>query len=312
MEWVLAMNNSIKIGRDTSRPYKLDNLGRDTMYGVRLRTIIFFFIVFISACDVLPQAATAKPTRHISEATLAASPTVPIRTSDELYGNTNIGGQSDPTVAALPVDAPLPPLQSGIFNESGGQSVEIILEDGQAILADLYESTQLARSAGILLLARDRLTWGTLPAELMAAGYTVLVIEMPSVARFADMDVLLTSLSEEGKVDPARIAVIGAGEGADMALLGCSVYLICDAVVLLSPQSQDSLLNVLPNFNPRPMLVIAARNDSQSYDAATALSTAFAEGSQFMQPATGQGTGLLALNSDLHGAIVNWLSGVWD
>jgi hypothetical protein len=223
-----------------------------------------------------------------------------------------IGGQSDPTAAALPVDAALPPLHSGGINESGAVSVQIVLEDGQLILGDLYENPDGGRVGGVLLLARNRLTWGLLPIELLASGFTVLVLELLPVARAADIDVLLTSLSEEGTVDPSRIAVIGAGEGADMALLGCAVYPICDAVVLLSPQSRDSLLNVLPNFNPRPMLVIAARNDSESYTTALALSSAFAEGSQLIQPATGQGTGLLALNSDLHSAIIGWLRGMWD
>ena len=284
--------------------------GRNSAHFYKL--LLFFFVtILVSACDALPQASF-EPVRRLSAPTLAASPTVPIFNSDEIYGDTITDGQSDPTAQALPVDAPLPPLQSGLINEAGGQSIQIILENAQLMDGELYENPDAGRVAGVLLLAPDRLTWGSLPADLYANGFTVLLVEMPTVARAADMDVLLTSLSEQGTVDPSRIAAIGAGEGADMALLGCAVYEICDAVVLLSPQNGEALVNVLPNFNPRPILVIAARNDTASYEAAARLSTAFAEGSQFMQPATGQGTGLLALNSDLHSEIIRWLSGVWN
>lgn len=299
-------------------PYKSEKSRRDIQRGVRLQSkqltiiLVFFIILLLSACNTLPQIPTLTPERDLSAPTLEASPTVSIRTSDEIYGDTVIGGQSNPTAQALPVDAPLPPLYSGTISDTGAQSIQIILEDGQFILGDLYQNSETGRVAGILLLARDRFTWGILPIELLSAGFTVLVVELPPVARAADMDVLLTTLSEVGTVNPARIAVIGAEEGADMALLGCAVYPICDAVVLLSPQSGDSLANVLPNFNPRPILVIAARNDSDSYAAATTLSSVFAEGSQLMQAATGRGTGLLALNSGLNSAIVEWLRSVWD
>jgi hypothetical protein len=311
------MPNCRKSGRNTSHLYKSEKYRRDTMHGVRHQKKMpmilgFFIILLVSACSILPQAPTVTPVRNLSAPTLAASPTVPIRTSDEIYGDTILDGQSNPTAQALPVDAPLPPLQSGTMSEAGAVSVQLVLEDGQFVLGDLYENPEVGRVAGILLLARDKFTWGRLPVELLSAGFTVLVVELPPVARAVDMDVLLTSLSEEGTVDPARIAVIGASEGADMALLGCAVYLICDALVLLSPQNGESLVNVLPNFNPRPMLVISARNDSESYAAATILSSRFAEGSQFMQAATGRGTGLLALNSELNGAIVEWLRRAWD
>ncbi|MEO1290159.1 MAG: hypothetical protein AAFV93_20600 [Chloroflexota bacterium] len=276
-------------------------------------TLFFSLSIFVTACDVLPQVPTVTPTRRFTASTLEPSPEVLIQNSDELYGDDVRDGQSNPTAAALPVDAPLPPLQSGSISETGAQPIQIFLNDQIILTGDIYvRGSTDDRVAGILILAEDIPAWGSLPAELFDAGYTVLVVQIPIPFLAENLDTLLRSLSENGSVDPARLAVIGAQSSADTALLGCAIFEICDAVVLLSPQNRDALLNVLPNYNPRPMFLVASTADATSFATASSLATSFAEGSQYIEQPTGTGTGLLTLNSNLSGALVNWFTTVWD
>jgi len=263
------------------------------------------------ACDVLPQQPTLTPTRDLSAPTLAPSPTVNILNSQELYGDSIADGQNNPTAAALPNTGALPPFAAGTHEPGGSATVQIVLQNGEIVVGDLYEtSNALHRSPGVLLIGRDRLAWGLLPAQLFAADFSVLVVDTPASPRPADFDVLLTSLSELGPVDPAHIAVVGAQDAADLSLLGCAITAICDAVVLLSPRSRDTLLNVLPNYNPRPMLVIAGQDDTASFQVALALAGTFGAGSQFIDYPSGSGTDLLSINPDLNTRIITWLQNV--
>ncbi|MGB7341409.1 MAG: hypothetical protein WBC91_21110, partial [Phototrophicaceae bacterium] len=228
--------------------------------------IWLILILVITACDVLPQAITPSPTRRFSAATLAPTEAITIQNSDEIYGDTIRDGQSNATAAALPVDAPLPPLQSGGVSATGAQPIQIFLADSTLITGDLYEHGSTDnRSAGILILAQEATSWGNLAPQLFEAGYTVLVVNLGNRLFADDLNVLLRSLSENGAVDPARIAVIGAESTADMALLGCAIDAICDAVVMLSPQSRGAILNLLPKYNPRPMFISDSPSNSDSY-----------------------------------------------
>lgn len=267
--------------------------------------------LLLTACDALPQMATITPTRRFSAATLAPSPEVLIQNSDEIYGDSVRDGQSNPTAAALPVDAPLPPLQSGGVSDTGARPIQVVVNEQLTVIGDLYvRGSTDNRVAGILILAEEVASWGSLPSQLFEGGYTVLVIDTPSPFLAENLDVLLRSLSENGSIDPARMAIIGAQETADTALLGCAIFEICDAVVMLSPQNRDALLNVLPNYNPRPMLLVASTSDAISFATASSLATSFAEGSQYIEQPTGVGTGLLTLNSNLGTAVINWLDTV--
>src|SRR5689334_14184391 len=94
-------------------------------------------LLFLSAC--LPAAPEATATRRFTAPTLAPSPTVNIRTSDEIYGDSIRDGQNDPTAAALPRDSALPPLDTGNVSEGGALIVDLFLSDGTALSAYLYQ-----------------------------------------------------------------------------------------------------------------------------------------------------------------------------
>jgi hypothetical protein len=272
-------------------------------------------LLVISGCNALPQAPTVTPTRSISAPTLAPSPTARIQSSGALYGDNIRSGQNDLTAAALPNNAAMPPLQAtrdAAGDDNAPDTAQITLETGDVLIAELYtgftESGE--RVPGVLMLGRERFNPGELPADIARAGFTVMVVELPTLTRVATLDTLLRSFSEQGSVDPGLIAVIGAEDSADYALLGCAEYLICDAVVLLSPRGRDTLANVLPSINPRPIFVAAAPDDPEGYEAAVALSNGFAEQSRFFEATTGRGTTMLALNSGLGTEIITWLQTV--
>lgn len=275
----------------------------------QLAYLLMVITLILSACEVLPEAPTPTPTRTFSGPTLQPSPTVAIRSSDELYAASTPAGSSDPTIAALPNEAFLPPVASGTREASGAELVRVVMDDGSLLLADFYHEGT-ARQPGVLLLGPDRLAWGLLPVQLQGAGFAVLSVDMRATPRTADLEPLLSALMESGAVDPGRIAVMGAAQGADIALLGCANLPACDAVALLSPLGRDSLLNAMITYNPRPLLVAVGRDDREAYAAGLAITNVAQGETRFLEFETGRGTALLRLNPTLSDELVGWLASV--
>lgn len=303
---------------------------------MRRLLIVSLVWVICVGCDAFTPA-TPTPTRHFSAPTVAPSPTVGIRTSDELYDDVsdslaNDGlfrgsGQNDPTAAAMPNEGDLPPfvlspLDSPLATPPFGsaQTVQIVMNDGVILRGQLreYISDQLvpdadligqrrAKVPGVLLLAADGSAWGALPTRLHAAGFTVLAMSLPDNTQTPYISTLLISLSEVTTVDPNRIAIIGAERYADMALLTCSINTLCDALALLTPISNDTLANVVTTYLPRPLFVSSARDDAETLRTAQTL-VGLAGGAAAWYPyETGRGTNLVMLYPELVDALVAWV-----
>jgi len=257
--------------------------------------------LFLVACEPA-EPLTPTRTRTLTGPTIAASPTVlPLIPTDPAEG---YYGQNDPTAAALPGSGELPPLPVGGF-EAGGQVVQITAEDGGLINGILYQSG-LVRQPGILLLATDYANWGSFPAKLAEAGFTVLSVTMRPDSGIADVSVLLRALSS-GEADPGRLGMMGAGSAADTAFLGCAAEMLCDTVVLLSPTQHDVLLAALPTYNPRALFTAASREDTFAYATAQDLASA-ATGESVFQPFENAGSGIALVQNqpDLGDAIIQW------
>lgn len=281
---------------------------------MRLRWLIVGLICLVSvatACDNENFQEEETPTlRPLSGPTLAASPTAVIRTSGDLYdAETPVLGVSNLTAAALPSRSGLPPIELGTRTPNGAELVQVALADGVMVNGEWYQQG-FERLPSILLMSANRADWGALPAQLGQSGYTVLVVDVPTPSA-AITDALLVSLGESGSVDPSRLAVGGIGSAADAALLGCVVNAACDAAILISPQARDTLLNVLPSYLPRPLLVVAGRDDASAYPVALALRQSGGDNVAFLDYERGDGAGLLATYPTLTGEIVAWLGGVW-
>lgn len=263
--------------------------------------------LLLSSCaEELP---SPMPTRTLSGPALGASPIPFSGPPTEAPPNTEGGlGQNDPTAAALPGGAALPPMVVGTPG-SGRQEVEITADDSTLLHGDLLQNREV-RMPGILLLGTDRTAWGDFPERLYSAGYTVLVMEIREGAGVADVRVMIDALTS-GMADPGRIGVIGAARGADLALLGCADVATCDTAILLSPLQEQALLNAMPRFNPRSLLQAVSQGDAESFATAQALDAA-ATGEKLFQPLNnaGRGTAILLNRRDVGDLIIQWLQRV--
>jgi hypothetical protein len=214
-------------------------------------------------------------------------------------------GISDPTAAALAPLSALPPL--GVPGSISGdrQEVQVTASEGALVVGEMY-MTMAIRQPGLLLIAPDRTAWGEFPTQLHNGGFTVLVLGMRDLNRVEDLEAAIQSLSQSAQ--PDKIGVIGAGAGADTALLGCAGDGLCKALVLLSPSDGTELLDAMGRYNPRPIFLAATQEDTPSFNGITALQSA-ATGANFFQPLTqaGYGTALLENRPDLGGLIIQWL-----
>ena len=269
-----------------------------------MRFLWLSLIVLLSAC-VLPTQPTMTPTRVLSAPTLAVSTTPVIRSSGELYP-TDEGafiGQTNPTQAALPVDSEPVPIP-----HAGGASdmvIDVVLEDGSVLQGDLY-TDGTTRQAGILLVGVDRLAWGTLPLALQSAGYTVLVMEIGDIPQAQHVEVMLRTFINLGSVDPSRIGVIGEAQAADVALVACAFDTLCDAVALFSPLTRDTLLNVMPSYGMRPLLLMTSNQDAESYPVTLALSQVAQGEMRFIETIAGRGASIIQLQPEYISEVVAW------
>jgi hypothetical protein len=263
------------------------------------------FGLLLSACA---EVATPTPTpgRVLSGPTVEASPPFVARRATSVPFDEVYEGQNDPTAAALPSGGALPPLPVGGALGGGRARVTVTAEDGALLPGDLYQGGAV-RLPGVLMLATDTAAWGDFPMKVHQAGFTVLVVSPRDRTALADFRVLLQALTS-GEVDPGHIGVIGAGDGADVALLGCSGELLCDTLVLLSPSNNATLLEALKGFNPRPIFLTASRNDAPSFALIQSLHGA-ATGEKLLQPFedAGRGADMLRRRPDLGDLMIGWL-----
>src|SRR5690606_141344 len=193
-----------------------------------------------SGCSAFEPLPTPFPTRQLTGPTSVPSPV--FRGELPTEGPTVVFGQNDPTAAAMPSGGDLPPLPVGDASAGGvQQSIAITGGDGRVLTGDLF-SGGVERVPGLVMIAPDSAEWLDLPLRLQAAGFTVLTLSTSQVISTGDLSAALQSLRDVATVDPGRMGVIGALQGADMALLGCSVELLCDVVAVISPTQQDPLL----------------------------------------------------------------------
>lgn len=269
-----------------------------------LRVICTAGLVWLVLTACTTEIPTLTPTRGLSGPTIAPSEAPFVGPPSE--APPDIPGGIDPTAAALPRDSVLPPLAVGT-QSSAGQRVEVTAEDGALLVGELYQ-TPGERLPGVLLLGTDRTAWGSFPEQLNAAGFTVLVMELrEGSTQTSDFRVMIEALAS-GMADPGSIGVVGAGRGADIALVGCAEVETCDAAALLSPLDQAALLNAIGRYNPRPLYQVASQEDVESFSVAQALDAA-ATGDKLLQPLenAGRGTAILLNRADVAEQLVTWL-----
>lgn len=297
-----------------------------------LKRSAFFacMLILLSACDSLtPPQPTVTPTFAYSAPTLAPSPSPYIVPLTRAAAGLEDRGTNNEVAAGLPANSQLPPLvvspnAGGALAQIGrGQMVQLTDAGGGLLTGVLYENlipvpnatpspdgtAPLLRTPGVLIIGEDLNAWGDYPQRLHDAGYTVLAVEILPTSTVADFGAMLHSLSEGRTADPGLIGVIGAERGADLALLGCAVDLICDTVALLSPTAGETLINLLPEYGNRPLFVAASRDDPEAYNTASQLRLNARGEVNFQEYDTGgSGVELLTSDPELEANIALWLN----
>ncbi len=258
--------------------------------------------LMLSACSAESLSRQRPAPSQTPHPTIAPSPRPRILSSDELYpAADSAAGETSRSYASLPPGAVLPPAPSG----ESAFGVRVVLDARTVLRGNLFQSgSQLA--PGILILGADLGAWGSLPAQLAEAGNIVLALETTPTSQARQIEAMLQSLIAIPSVDAGSLGVLGAAEAADLALLGCAVNSLCDALALLSPLSRDTLLNMLPTYGARPLLLMASRADSAAFETALALRRSALGEAELLEAEAGRGAAMLQAQPALSRYIQEW------
>jgi pimeloyl-ACP methyl ester carboxylesterase len=176
---------------------------------------------------------------------------------------------------------------------------------------------------GILLvhmLDGSRLDWDPFARELQSNGFAVLALDLRGYgntpgpadwdAAVGDVAAAWRNLRVRPEVDYNRTAIVGASIGGNLALIVGSNNPDINAVVALSPGEDYRGLRptgLLPNFDNRPVLLIASQDDPQSYAAAQEMDPALEAGETYYYLDAGHGTEMFT-ETDLNTRLLSWLA----
>ncbi|MFQ5724416.1 MAG: alpha/beta hydrolase [Terriglobia bacterium] len=202
----------------------------------------------------------------------------------------------------------------------GPRSVQVPL--GSQRLPGLYWEPPERMAPALLLLPMQggrKEDWIPLAQRLRREGYAVLALDWRQGGRtdrehlLADVRAGFDFLRAQKKVDAARIGLLGADLGANLALDFAAREPMVPLAVLLSPglNYRDVFAEpALRDFGARPLLLIAAEEDFLSAQAVRRLAGA-ASGDPVVRlyPGQAHGTDLLAVGGPLGDDVLAFLQG---
>lgn len=179
-------------------------------------------------------------------------------------------------------------------------------------LAGLYWEPPRRLAPAVLFLpmqGRGKEEWVPLATRLRQEGYGVLALDLREQGRtsreqlLADVAAGFAFLREQKKVDAARIGLIGADLGANVALDFAAAEPLVRLAVLLSPGQNYRGVAAEPalrDYGGRPLLLVAAEEDVSSAQAVRRLAEA-AQGEAVakLYPGAAHGTDLLGVGLPL-------------
>lgn len=205
-------------------------------------------------------------------------------------------------------DSPQAPTSwSNTSEQSKGQLPEpqnVKFESADKVeIVGTYYAAEKDDSPAVLLLHQwqsDRKSFESFAARLQAKGFSVLAIdgrgfggsvkttdgkpvtagrdEASVKSMLADVANAVKFLSAEQRVDPSRIAIVGASYGSSLAIIYAAENKDLKAVALLSPGinyfGSMKTEPAVKSFGDRPLLMVAADDDSESADAVRKLKQA--------------------------------------
>lgn len=239
--------------------------------------------------------------------------------------------QEQPLAATIPVELQATPTTAG--GDAGYpppeypvQQVSIPAADGLVLTGTLYSPTSGSGPwPGVLLLhmlGSERGAWADPAAELAAAGYVALAVDMRGHGETGgtndwdlaaeDLELAWAYLASRPEVDQERTAVIGASIGANMALVTGAAEPAVQAVGLLSPgldYQGVTTLDALADYGHRPLLIVASEGDTTAASASQTLSELAPAGAELeIYPGNAHGTNIFAAQPALIDLITAWLA----
>jgi len=219
-------------------------------------------------------------------------------------------------------------LPAGGVLAQGGEAVGVEIEasDGLVLVGDYYaplEAEEGGAPAVLLLhqLSSTRRAWADLIPLLPEAGYGVLAVDMRGHGATRgsqdwplaeqDLHLWLDWLRAQEGIDPARLNIIGASIGSNLALRGMAGDEAVVTAIALSPGLDYrgvTTEDALETIDRRPVMLVAGQSDYESANSVRELGLLLKGDSLMRLYATStHGTAMLADRPTLMPLIVNWL-----
>ena len=271
------------------------------------RSAVILVLLVLAACG---------GARNVVEVTQTANEALPTAASDATTLPVEPSRAPAETAVNEPTDAPVPVA-------GAAERMTIEAADGLLLQATLLRPITSAPNPSVILLhmlGDDRTVWGEvgLAADLVAAGYAVLVVDLRGHGETGGAQDWTLAADDLGRVwdafavraDETRTAVVGASIGANMALrLGAERPDVV-GVALLSPGLEYrgvTTADQLAVYGDRPLLLVASEDDPYSADSVRALAEVASGATVHIFDAAGHGTNMFAAAPELSGLIIGWL-----
>ncbi|RMF05638.1 MAG: alpha/beta fold hydrolase [Chloroflexi bacterium] len=223
--------------------------------------------------------------------------------------------------------APPPPTPDPLLADLQGKPVELVTEDNVNLKATYYPPGGTAAKAPAVLLLHmlnsNKESWQDFAPVLQNTGYAVLALDLrghgeSSNANFnytfmdRDADAALAWLRARPEINAEKIGIVGASIGANLALRAGSRNTNVKSVVLLSPGLDYrgvTTLDALAEYGQRPVMIVAAENDTYAADSSRTLnSQALGQHQLQIYPGADHGTNLLSAQAGLTPMILSWFA----
>ncbi len=215
------------------------------------------------------------------------------------------------------------------------ERITFVTSDSFVLVGTFIPATKLRSPAVLLLhqLGRDRLTFDPIVGLLREAGFASLALDFRGhgeSTRVGDKDIswenfsekdwagigvdvatALAGLRKQRGVDPDSIGMIGASIGANAAFVAASSDPAIKNVVLLSPGLDYRGVKTEPAgpaMAQRPLMIVAAENDSYSFESSKKLSQIVEKSAFVQEKGDAHGTNMFAANPKLAQQVVEFLS----
>jgi alpha-beta hydrolase superfamily lysophospholipase len=209
------------------------------------------------------------------------------------------------------------------------QRVTLRTDDGLSLAATWYEPSSRPAPAVILvhMLHKSRREWENVAQRLASDGIGALALDLrghgessgaaaadgaqPDYASMVlDIKAARRHLAQRGEVQQARVGLIGASIGANLAALEASGDASIASLALLSPSLDYRGLRIeaaLRKLAARPVLLVASDDDPYAFRSARELHKAGGGPRELLiVKQAGHGTAMLARDPDLVRALVDW------